>query len=257
MYIPAGSITLLDVIEQVAFDIDAAAMKPVMPDALSRAEKALQEKGPWSVRSDNPEGLAIMNWHASAGARQRWTRDRARQRLQQPLGNGSLSAIALLPDGSIVCTPDRLWRTTEGSRALQTGCIMTGGLFVIDERLGHPKQCPVFVKEKEFRRWREGPEDPQMATAQTQDDRLSAVHRKPATRRRERAGGRPPRADWPIFDQQVLRVMISVGCGNLTRTELRQQMKAFAAENTTNPPDDRTIDRRLDDLVPDDVLAKD
>jgi hypothetical protein len=33
-------------------------------------------------------------------------------------------------------------------------------------------------------------------------------------------------------------------------------MKAFAAENMTDPPDDRTIDKRLDVLVPDDVLAE-
>jgi hypothetical protein len=32
-------------------------------------------------------------------------------------------------------------------------------------------------------------------------------------------------------------------------------MKAFADENMTKPPDDRTIERRLDNLVPDDVLA--
>jgi hypothetical protein len=50
VFIPVGCIPLSEAIEQVAFDIDAAAMRPTMPEALSRAEQALQAAGPWSVR---------------------------------------------------------------------------------------------------------------------------------------------------------------------------------------------------------------
>ena len=255
MFIPVGCIPLSEAIEQVAFDIDAAAMRPTMPAALSRAEQALQAAGPWSVRLDNPEGLAIINWHSAAEGRKRWTRDRARQRLQQALGNGILSALALLPDGSIVRTPDRLWRTSEGNRALQVGHVITGGLFVADHSLGLSEACALFIPEEEFRAWLEAPQDPGAIPERSQEVRRVAElapDRKPSSRR----GGRPPRSDWQLIDQQTVRE-IALGGGNLTRTELRKRMKAFADENITDPPGDRTIERRLDGLVPDDVLARD
>jgi hypothetical protein len=82
-----------------------------------------------------------------------------------------------------------------------------------------------------------------------------AVNSKPPPRRPS-VGGRPSRADWQPFDQQAVRI-IGLDGGNLTRTELRKRMKAFAADKMTDPPDDRTIDRRLDYLVPADLLAED
>jgi hypothetical protein len=259
MFIPVGCIPLSEAIEQMAFDIDAAAMRPTMPEALSRAEQALQAAGSFSVRLDNSEGLAIINWHASAEARKSWTRDRARQRLQQLLGNGILSAFVLLPDGSTISTSDRLWRTGEGSKALQVGYAMTGGSFVVDRSLGQSHGCPIFVLQEEFRRWRAAPQDPGAVIPEWQQEaRQSAelpINRGPSSRQRS-SGGRPKRADWRLIDQETVRE-IALGRGRLTRTELRKRIKAFAAEHMTDPPDDRTIDRRLDDLVPDDVLAED
>jgi hypothetical protein len=122
---------------------------------------------------------------------------------------------------------------------------MTGGSFVFDRSLGQSHGCPLFVPEEEFRRWRAAPQDPGEKIAERSQEA-----------RDRNSGGRPPRADWKRFDQQTVRI-IALDGGHLTRTELRKRMKAFAAENMTEPPDDRTIERRLDDLVPDDVLAKD
>jgi hypothetical protein len=258
MYIPVGCIPLSEAIEAVAFDIDAAAMKPTMPEALSRAEQALQAAGPWSVRLDNPEGLAIINWYASAEARKRWTRDRARQQLQQALGNGVLSAFALLPDGAIDSTPNQLWRTSEGTTALTVGYVMTGGSLAVDPSLGQPDGCPIFVQDDEFRRWRAAPQDPAVGIPERQQEaRQSAelpLDRGRSSRKRS-SGGRPKRADWKLIDQETDRV-IAAGRGKLTRTELRKHIKAFAAANISDPPDDRTIERHLDDRVPDDVLAE-
>jgi hypothetical protein len=122
---------------------------------------------------------------------------------------------------------------------------MTGGSFVFDRSLGQSHGRPLFVPEEEFRRWRAAPEEPGEKVAE-----------RPQETRDRSSGGRPKRTDWKLIDQQTVRE-VALGKGNLTRTELRKRMKAFADENMTEPPDDRTIERHLDDLVPDDVLAKD
>ena len=136
------------------------------------------------------------------------------------------------------------------------GWAMPGGLLVTDRSLGQSQRCWLFVPEMEFRRWLAAPQDPGQGIPELlqETDAGSALDRRPSSRNRN-AGGRPPRADWKHFDQQTVRIVALDG-GHLTRTELRRRMKAFAAENMTDPPDDRTIDKRLDVLVPDDVLAE-
>ena len=65
-------------------------------------------------------------------------------------------------------------------------------------------------------------------------------------------GGNPGRDDWPPFVHEISRRLILDG-GNLTRTELRKYMKSWAASNMRTPPDDRTIERKIDEQVPSDV----
>jgi hypothetical protein len=262
MFVPGGCISIPDVVDQIALDIDVAAMSAQKPEAVLRAERAnlLRPDFDASYRpppASSPEAVTIEDWKPIE-AKQVEARNVARQQLQQSLGNGILLVIALLPDGSIVRTSPQGWRTNEGSRALKTGYAMTGGLVIGNDTFDPVQSCPLFVPEVEFRKWREGPPDPGVVPAVMQDACLSrevAPHHGPSTRRRN-AGGRPQRADWQLFDQQTVR-HVAVNKGSLTRTELRKQMKHWAATNMPDPPDDRTIERRLDYLVPDDALVED
>jgi hypothetical protein len=152
MFIPTGCIPLSDVIEQVASDIDPAAMRSPKPEAVQRAERAnaLQADFDPSYKpppSSSPEGIEIAKWKVIE-ARQLKAKDIARQQLRQPLGNGILSARALLPDGSIVRTSAKPWRTSEGSKALKIAHVMTGGVFVAGQTFDHPQPCPLFVPER-------------------------------------------------------------------------------------------------------------
>lgn len=63
-----------------------------------------------------------------------------------------------------------------------------------------------------------------------------------------------PRHDWRLFDQELSRSLTLDG-GHLTRTELRKTMKEWADANMTPTPDDRTIEKRLDTKVPDDLYS--
>jgi hypothetical protein len=73
----------------------------------------------------------------------------------------------------------------------------------------------------------------------------------------KRRGGRPPKHDWKPFRQEVSRRLALDG-GNITVTAFRKGMKEWAALHMPDPtPDDRTIERLLDECVPRDALAPD
>jgi hypothetical protein len=81
---------------------------------------------------------------------------------------------------------------------------------------------------------------------------LQAEVQHPAPKRR--AGGRPERDDWPVFDQEMMRRLALDG-GNLTLRAFKRAMKDWAAQNMDPAPDDRTIERRIDIRAPTDVFA--
>jgi hypothetical protein len=262
MFVPGGCIPIPDAVDQIALDIDVAAMSAQKPEAVLRAERANPLRPDFDASyqpppASSPDAVTIEDWKPIA-AKQVEVRNVARQQLQQSLGDGILLVVALLPDGSIVRTSPEGWRTYEGSRALKTGYAMTGGLVIADDTFDPIQSCPLFIPKVELRKWREGPRDPGVVPAATQEacsSRKVAPPHQPATRPRN-AGGRPQRADWQPFDQQTVR-LVAVNKGSLTRTGLRKQMKDWAATNMPAPPDDRTIERRLDSLVPDDLLVED
>ena len=63
-----------------------------------------------------------------------------------------------------------------------------------------------------------------------------------------RRGGRPATHNWDEFTRE-LTLFVGLDGGNVTRLELRKHMKEWAAVNWKAPPDERTIERKLDDLV--------
>ena len=62
------------------------------------------------------------------------------------------------------------------------------------------------------------------------------------------AGGSPGRKDRTTFNQEVTRRAALDGVGG--RTEFRKEMKEWAAGNMDPVPDDRSIERWIDELVP-------
>jgi hypothetical protein len=68
--------------------------------------------------------------------------------------------------------------------------------------------------------------------------------------------GKPERDDWVAFDREMFRRMALDG-GNITRREFRRNMKDWAGQNMEPDPDDRTIERRIDRLIPNDLFAED
>jgi hypothetical protein len=72
------------------------------------------------------------------------------------------------------------------------------------------------------------------------------VIRQPASRRGN--GGRPRRGDWPTFSRQLIRVLTLDG-GDITRTDLKRQMKDWAGQHMDPMPSERSIEREVDQLV--------
>jgi len=66
---------------------------------------------------------------------------------------------------------------------------------------------------------------------------------------KRRKPGRTPTHDWPPFDQELVR-RVALDAGHIRRGELIRSMKAWAADNMRTEPDDRTVERRVADLVP-------
>lgn len=73
---------------------------------------------------------------------------------------------------------------------------------------------------------------------------------------RSHPGGRPPREGWAAFQREVTRRLALDG-GNLTRTAFRREMKDWVGRNMLHPPDERTIERKIDDLVLPELFAPD
>ena len=73
---------------------------------------------------------------------------------------------------------------------------------------------------------------------------------------KRRAGGRPERDDWPLFDREMMRRLALDG-GSLTLRAFKREMKEWAAQNMDPAPDDRTVERRIDVRAPADVFAPD
>lgn len=66
--------------------------------------------------------------------------------------------------------------------------------------------------------------------------------------KRANAGGRPQLHDWGAFTREITRI-IALDGGHLSRLELRKKAKDWVDENFATRPDDRTIERKLDDIV--------
>jgi hypothetical protein len=85
-------------------------------------------------------------------------------------------------------------------------------------------------------------------------DRTAPVYKSGAQGRNK--GGRPPREDQERFNQEVTSRLALDG-GNMTLTQFRKQMKDWADENLKpEPPDDRTVERWIDKLVPPGLLPE-
>lgn len=85
----------------------------------------------------------------------------------------------------------------------------------------------------------------------------AVLSRHPEPEVSKRRGGRPPTYDWKPFKWEVSRRLALDG-GHMTLTAFRRYMKEWVAQNMPEPaPDDRTIARQLDELVPPDVFAPD
>jgi hypothetical protein len=150
----------------------------------------------------------------------------------------------LLSDGQAKVLPTEVWRTEDGTKALVAGTTV-----LITRPFLPPANRPVFLSEIHLRCWAD------LALPAGADSSPNVGRNEPAGVRRTRnQGGHPARDDWVLFDQEVMRLFALDG-GDLTRTELRKRMKNWAAQNMTNPPDDRTIERHLDRLVPDGILV--
>lgn len=82
-------------------------------------------------------------------------------------------------------------------------------------------------------------------------------YRHPEPEAGQRRGGRPPKHDWKPFRLEVSRRLALDG-GHMSLTAFRKSMKEWVAQNMPEPgPDERTIERQLDEQVPPDVLAPD
>jgi hypothetical protein len=88
------------------------------------------------------------------------------------------------------------------------------------------------------------------------DKRLSEPYTQPEKPSRKGIGGRPDVYGWAAFDQALIRQLVREAL-NLSRLKVRKDMKDWAAGNMEKDlPDDRTIERHIDRLVPTDIYVK-
>jgi hypothetical protein len=88
------------------------------------------------------------------------------------------------------------------------------------------------------------------------DKRRSEPYTAPEKPSRKGIGGRPDVYGWTAFDQALIRQLVREAL-NLSRLKVRKDMKEWAAKKMgENPPDDRTIERHIDRLVPTDIYVK-
>jgi hypothetical protein len=71
-----------------------------------------------------------------------------------------------------------------------------------------------------------------------------------ARERRVGRGGRPAVHDWRPFTTEIIRIAALDG-GETTKSELKRRMKAWADLNMESVPEDRTLERKVDELVAD------
>jgi hypothetical protein len=88
------------------------------------------------------------------------------------------------------------------------------------------------------------------------DKRLSEPYTAPEKPSRKGIGGRPDVYGWTAFDQALIRQLVREAL-NLSRLKVRKDMKDWAADNMgKDPPDDSTIERHIDRLVPTNIYVK-
>ena len=243
MFILDGLIPLRTAVEVIAATVDPASMDVPKPNSVRRGESLNPLSQARTVSSEpfkqptDAERQEIADWKKTK-SKQNQAREEARRRIRRVLGNGWEQATAQRSDGKHIELAAEPWRTLEGVKVLWTGNVTTNGLFA---EMVPAKDWPVFVPESAVQKcldaeWTPGPASP--------------ANREAIVRH---AGGRPPKHDWTPFIQQLVRIAWLDG-GNLTRTELRRQMKVWAAANMPDA-DDRTIEKKLVELVPDDLLT--
>jgi hypothetical protein len=89
-----------------------------------------------------------------------------------------------------------------------------------------------------------------------EDDRPTKRYTPPEKPSRKGIGGRPDVYDWGAFDHALIRQLVREAL-NLSRLKIRKDMKDWAAEKMgEHPPDDSTIERHIDRLVPTSVYVK-
>lgn len=89
-----------------------------------------------------------------------------------------------------------------------------------------------------------------------EDGRTTKSYTPPEKPSRKGIGGRPDVYYWGDFDHALIRQLVSEAL-NLSRLKIRKDMKDWAAEKMgEHPPDDRTIERHIDRLVPGSVYVK-
>lgn len=89
-----------------------------------------------------------------------------------------------------------------------------------------------------------------------EDDRPTKRYTPPEKPSRKGIGGRPDFHDWRGFDQALIRQLVRDAL-SLSRLKTRKLMKDWAAQNMgLDPPDDSTIERHIDRLVPTSVYVK-
>lgn len=69
------------------------------------------------------------------------------------------------------------------------------------------------------------------------------------------AGGRPPIHKWKPFYDEVIRLLY-IDRGQLTTGDLRRQMKQWTAFKMRTAPEERTIEREIDKILPPDLLPE-
>jgi hypothetical protein len=256
--VPSGFLRLSKCIQRVL-----AYLKPDAERNLENAQSECEAFAAWKVPA---EGRNLLLYETSEMARSRelaTTRlqametefqsahDQAKRYLRQALGDGQILAFRLrYRDGERLPIPAPRWWTDLGEHALTTGewtrrperADPSQGLVIIREvdleELLNPSECRLPAH------------DATIAADPTRLPSLGTTEPSAGSTVAPRPGGRPRREDWKLFNQRVVQIAWEDG-GNLTRTEFRRMMKSWAAENMSEPiPDDRTIERHLDELVP-------
>jgi hypothetical protein len=254
LFIPDGHIPIRRAVRTIATKIDPAVEDVPSATVVIDAMRAAADARSRRLGAETIESLSAKSESLIAAQRaglEKWDRAsrKARSRIRQALGHGVLTAVALLPDGTIQELQPHPWRTEAGATALTTGT-----LAVVVDPLVPPAACDVFLSEVAFRKWDHSVPGVRVPQPDASTNAPASDGSPSVSARRRSAGGRPQRDDWWLFDREVNRI-VGIDGGYLTRTELRRRMKLWAAQHMAEPPDDRTIDRRTDRSVSDEVLA--